>query len=194
MDVAARFAALIETLCGAVAARGAKGAFGAANGALVVLLWSRLRRAAFRFGILAAGAPPPRRRASRPRHRAARKPVLALPRRAAWLLAPVPEASAVAGRLRDLLQTPEAQALIASEPRAGRLLRPLCRALGLRLPACLRLPSRPRRSRPAAVALATARATAPVTAMPRSAPALRLSPRRPVRPGPLQTRAPPAPS
>ena len=57
MDVAARFAALIETLCGAVAARGAKGAFGAANGALVVLLWSRLRRAVRRFAILAAGAP-----------------------------------------------------------------------------------------------------------------------------------------
>ena len=190
MDVAARFAALIETLCGAVAARGAKGAFGAANGALVVLLWSRLRRAVRRFAILAAGAPPPRRRASRPRHRAARTPAVALPRRAAWLLAPVPEACAVAGRLRDLLETPEARALIASEPRAGRLLRPLCRALGLRLPACLRLPPR---SRPA-VAPAKARAAAPTTATPHPAPAPRLSPRRPVRPGPLHTRAPPVPS
>ena len=189
MDVAARFAALIETLCGAVAARGAKGAFGAANGALVVLLWSRLRRAAFRFGILAAGAPPPRRRASRPPHRAARKPALALPRRAAWLLAPVPEASAVAGRLRDLLQTPEAQALIGSEPRVGRLLRPLCRALGLRLPACVRLPPRPRRSVPSAAAPVAA-----IAVMPSPAPIRRFPSRRPIRPGPLRTCAPPAPS
>lgn len=189
MTIAARFAAIIEGLCRAVAARGAKGAFGPASQPLVILLWSRLRRMAARFAILAEGAPKPRPRARRagPRKRV-RGPDL--PRRRAWLLAPVPEASAVAGRLRDLLETPEARALIASEPRAGRLLRPLCRALGLRLPACLRLPPR---SRPA-VAPAKARAAAPTTATPHPAPAPRLSPRRPVRPGPLHTRAPPVPS
>ena len=35
-------------------------------------------------------------------------------------------------------------ALLATAPQAGRLLRPLCHALAVDLPACLRRPSRPR--------------------------------------------------
>lgn len=159
MDVACRFARIVEILCRAVAARGAAGAFGAGNGALVLRLWSRLRRGAARFGVLASGAPPPRPRrrpVSAPPDTASRSSPDAaasrsspdappLPRRAGWLLAPVPEAAAAAGLLRALLQDADTLALIAAEPRLGRILRPLCRALGLALPAELRLPSTPRR-------------------------------------------------
>ncbi|BAJ80163.1 hypothetical protein [Acidiphilium multivorum] len=146
MTIAARFAAIIEGLCRAVAARGAKGAFGPASQPLVILLWSRLRRMAARFAILAEGAPKPRPRARRagPRKRV-RGPDL--PRRRAWLLAPVPEATAAASQLRALLDDPQARALIAADPRFARLLRPLCRALFRRPPA---IPAPPAPARPAA--------------------------------------------
>ncbi|OYV55059.1 MAG: hypothetical protein B7Z76_12080, partial [Acidiphilium sp. 20-67-58] len=72
------------------------------------------------------------------------KPIL--PRRPAWLLAPVPEAAAAAGLLRALLADPALQRRIGEEPRLGRILRPLCHSLGLKLPAMLRLAPRARRT------------------------------------------------
>jgi hypothetical protein len=53
-------------------------------------------------------------------------------------------------RLQSLLATAETRALIAAEPeRMGRLLRPICRTLGVAVPETLRLPPRPRpRPRP----------------------------------------------
>ncbi|WP_236656407.1 hypothetical protein [Acidiphilium sp. C61] len=159
MDVALRFRILIDVLCGAVARRAAAGAFGADGGPLGALLWTRLQRYARHFARLcAAPAPPPRpRRHPRPQHgdntghsdetvqkKNGCKPIL--PRRPAWLLAPVPEAAAAAGLLRALLADPALQRRIGEEPRLGRILRPLCRSLGLKLPAMLRLAPRARRT------------------------------------------------
>ena len=151
MDVARRFRALIDTLCDAVARRGAASAFGKDSGALTILLWTRLRRyAALLRRLCDNQVPAPR---PRPARRRERRPVdrarPALPRRTAWLLAPVPEAAAAAGQLRALLAEPELQRRIGAEPRLGRILRPLCRSLGVKLPAMLRPPPRaPRRPRP----------------------------------------------
>ncbi len=144
MDVARRFRALIDTLCDAVARRGAAGAFGPGSGALTILLWTRLRRyATFLLRLCADDVSAPRPRPSRRRARPPANPArLALPRRTAWLLAPVPEAIAAAGQLRALLADPELQRRIGEEPRLGRILRPLCRCLGVKLPAPLRLPPR----------------------------------------------------
>ncbi|OYW08479.1 MAG: hypothetical protein B7Z59_09960, partial [Acidiphilium sp. 37-67-22] len=143
MDVAIRFRIMIDVLCGAVARRAAAGARHFAR-------------------LCAAPAPPPRPARQHPRPRRGdktghsdkmvqkstdSKPIL--PRRRGWLLAPVPEAAAAAGLLRALFATPEFAARIAAEPRLGRILRPLCRSLGLPLPAILRLtPRAPRRPRP----------------------------------------------
>ena len=153
MNLAARFAAIIQGLCAAVARRGANGAFvretsrrGSAFAdphALTVLLWSRLQRAIARFARLAAGAPPPRPRKTPARPARARS-APDLPRRRGWLLAPVPEATAAASQLRAFLAEPETRALIAAEPRLGRILRPLCRTLGILLPAPQSRARRPR--------------------------------------------------
>ncbi|MBU6357563.1 MAG: hypothetical protein KJS79_12615 [Rhodospirillales bacterium] len=153
MNLAARFAAILHALCAAIARRGANGAFvretsrrGSAFAdphALTVLLWSRLQRAIARFARLAAGAPPPRpRKTPAPPARARSAPDL--PRRRGWLLAPVPEATAAASQLRAFLAEPETRALIAAEPRLGRILRPLCRTLGILLPAPQSRARRPR--------------------------------------------------
>jgi hypothetical protein len=144
MDVARRFRALIDTLCDAVARRGAAGAFGPGSGALTILLWTRLRRYAVLLRRLCDNpVPAPRPRSASRRQRPPVDPArLALPRRTAWLLAPVPEAIAAAGQLRALLADPELQRRIGEEPRLGRILRPLCRCLGVKLPAPLRLPPR----------------------------------------------------
>ncbi|WP_287835021.1 hypothetical protein, partial [Acidiphilium sp.] len=73
-----------------------------------------------------------------PKSRPARPRAPDLPRRRGWILAPLPEAAGIAGRLRALLEDPATIALIGTDPRFGRLLRPLCRTLGLRPPPCLR--------------------------------------------------------
>ncbi|WP_287986900.1 hypothetical protein [Acidiphilium sp.] len=190
MNLAARFAAIIQGLCAAVARRGANGAFvretsrrGSAFAdphALTVLLWSRLQRAVARFARLAAGAPPPRPRQRSNLARPARaRSAPDLPRRRGWLLAPVPEATAAASQLRAFLAEPETRALIAAEPRLGRILRPLCRTLGILLPAPQSRARRPRAP------------GAPVAADPPT------RPHRPARRGthPIRRpRAPPAPA
>ncbi|MBS3023567.1 hypothetical protein [Acidiphilium multivorum] len=191
MNLAARFAAILHALCAAVARRGAAGAFAgeaARQGrrgtafadphTLTVLLWSRLQRAIARFARLAAGAPPPRPRPHTPRPARARS-APDLPRRRGWLLAPVPEATAAASQLRAFLADPETRALIAAEPRLGRILRPLCRTLGILLPAPQSRARRPRAP------------GAPVAADPPT------RPHRPARRGthPIRRpRAPPAPA
>ena len=189
MNLAARFAAILHALCAAVARRGANGAFvgetsrpGSAFAdphAMTVLLWSRLQRAIARFARLAAGAPPPRQRKN-PARPARVRNAPDLPRRRGWLLAPVPEATAAASQLRAFLAEPETRALIAAEPRLGRILRPLCRTLGILLPEAPQ--SRARRPRAPGT---------PVAADPPT------RPHRPAQPGtyPLRRpRAPPAPA
>jgi hypothetical protein len=167
---AERFALIIEGLCRAVAARGAGGRLA---GPLIVLIWTRLGRLAGRFAALAArvaaGTASPRRSASpRRASQRPRPPYRRLPRRFAWLPRLVPEAAAYGAQLQHLLSDPEMAALVAAAPQAGRLLRPLCRMLGVRPPPGLHKPP-----------------AAPPTGPPRSAPLPATSPRprRPV-PGP----------
>ncbi len=158
---AARFARIIEDVCHAVAACGGRGRLA---GPLVILLWTRLRRLATRFAALAARAAEPGRgrsqaAARRPRpkpdalpdtpqdtpHRAARRP--GLPLRFGWLLRLAPEASASGSQLRALLTEPEMAALLAAMPRLARMLRPLCRMLGVVPPGPPAAPARPRAPR-----------------------------------------------
>jgi hypothetical protein len=61
----------------------------------------------------------------------------------------VPEAAAFGAQLQHLLADPEMAALVAAAPQAGRVLRPLCRMLGVRPPpGPLAPPSRPRAPAP----------------------------------------------
>ncbi|MCU4160256.1 hypothetical protein AiwAL_09050 [Acidiphilium sp. AL] len=162
----ARFAGIIEYLCQAVAARGVKGAF--ASPLLTLLLWNRLRFIAARFKAIASApryATPPRRRARTrppapprepepapaPSEPASPEPeALRLPRRFAWLLAPLPESRTAASQLRFFLGDPRVAAMIEADPRFGRLLRPLCHSLGIRPPPCLCIARSPNPSEPAA--------------------------------------------
>ena len=141
-----RFAAIIDLLCRTVAARIAGGRLA---GPLILLIWRRLSRMGVRFAAIAARheagtLPAPRRRPRAPRPARPRPPPL-LPRGVAWLLRLVPEAAGGASQLQHLLADAEMAALIAAAPQAGRILRPLCRMLGLRPPAVLALPPRPAR-------------------------------------------------
>ncbi len=137
LDPADRLALIIDGLCRSVAARIAGRRLA---GPLIILIWTRLRRIGRDFAGLAARIRAGRtvrrsatgRRPARPRGpRGPRR----LPQGFAWLLPLVPEAAAGYGsQLRHLLAEPEMAALIAAAPQARRILRPLCRMLGVRLP------------------------------------------------------------
>ena len=150
---AATLAGIIDLLCRAVAARGVGGWLG---GLSVILVWTRLRRLGARFVRLAArieaGRDIPRRRPrpAAPRPQRSGSPQR-LPRGRGWLVRLVgAEAAAGASQLQHLLATPEMAALLAASPRTGRLLRPLCRTLGVKPPPALTPPPRPaRRTGPA---------------------------------------------
>jgi hypothetical protein len=130
---AAIFADLVEGLCKSIAAHGARGLL---TMPLLLLLWSRLRRMAVRARRLAArtatGAPPPHPRPPTPRS-APSRPYIRLPRGVAWLVRAVPGTAWGAARLQFLLDDP-AMAAAAASPPMRRLLRPLCRMLGVRPP------------------------------------------------------------
>ena len=72
---------------------------------------------------------------------------LRLPRGRGWIIRRIPESGPSAGALHDLLQTADIQDFVQAAPQAARLLRPLCRALGVDQPAWLKLPPRPRTPR-----------------------------------------------
>ncbi len=152
----ARFASIIDLLCRTVAAQIAGRRL---EGPFIILIWRRLRRLGTRFAALAARVAAGRLRPARPRPCVPRqRPPAApspLPRGRAWLMRLVPEAAGAASQLQHLLTDPEMAALIAAAPQAGRILRPLCRMLGIDPPAALRLPppaGRPTTSRRAASA------------------------------------------
>jgi hypothetical protein len=86
---------------------------------------------------------PPRQRAAQPR-----PPVPRLPAGFAWANLRIPAAAPSTGQLRAILQQPDTREFVAAAPQAGRLLRPLCRALGVRPPPWLALPPRPRTPSP----------------------------------------------
>ena len=148
--LAERFACLVEGMCRAIAARSA--GIGLAV-PLMLLLWSRLRRTALRFARLAAKVhagtlPPPRQRRRSPRPAQPAPP--RLPRGFAWLVRRLPQAAAAASQLQHLLADPAMADLLAAAPQAGRLLRPLCRMLGVRPPPARSLSSGRRRAGPVA--------------------------------------------
>ncbi|MCX7381723.1 MAG: hypothetical protein NT133_09990 [Alphaproteobacteria bacterium] len=119
-----------------------------------LVIWAYLIRVRARFlrlmPLLLAGAPPKvwPRRASR--ERGERKtPRLRLPGRKAWLGSEIGWWGRGFGlQIEYLFNDPETAALIAGSPQAQRLLRPLCRMLGLTVPAIPPLPARPRKPRP----------------------------------------------
>ena len=193
---AERFAGIIEGLCRAVAARG--GGRDRLAGPLVVLIWTRLRRIAAQVVALAARVEAGRHRrypSRRPPLRTAGRPAVprrhappVLPHGFAWLLPLVPcEAAGYASQLRYLLAEPEVAALVDAAPQMRRLLRPLCRMLGVSLPPPPRPPAEPApaRSLPAGPALARSLPAGPPAgrAATRPAPPCRTapSPRHPPR-------------
>jgi hypothetical protein len=145
-------------LCRAIAARcaGRDAAITVAR-PLLILLWSRLNRTVLRFASLAARAAAgrlaaPRQRPARPASVSPPSPSpLSSPRppavEFAWLVRLVPGTAAYGSQLQYLLATPEMAALLATAPQAGRILRPLCRMLGVPPPPAP--PARPQAAKPA---------------------------------------------
>jgi len=134
LPVLARLALTLAGLGRAVAGRVGVGVMSAA---MIVLVWQRVRRvereiaglmARFRAGRLRVLVAPRVGRAG-----LARRVVGSwLPRRFGWLLPLVPaEAAGYAGQVRAVLAEPEMMALLAAAPQARRVLRPLCRMLGI---------------------------------------------------------------
>ena len=92
------------------------------------------------------------------RRSALRTPAIALPRRFGWLVqAGGHQAAGFGLQLQTVLNTPEMVELLAASPQAGRILRPLCRALAMEVPGVSEAPrqranagrpKRPRKPRP----------------------------------------------
>jgi hypothetical protein len=120
------------------------------------LLQQRLLRLARRFQALfdrwqsnTLPKPRPRRcpRLDAGPSRTPRKPTPRLPRAFAWVNYRIPESAPPSGWLESLLHDPDTKAFVQAAPQAGRLLRPLCTALGQHHPDWLKLPPRPRKPR-----------------------------------------------
>jgi hypothetical protein len=103
---------------------------------LLVAVWGRIGRIATRLERLIALW----RAGKLPKVRAARgavagaaggRPRVALPTTSAWLLVAVREAAPFGARLESMLSEAECVAFLAAVPQARRLLRPLCRMLGV---------------------------------------------------------------
>lgn len=118
-----------------------------------ILLTHRISRIAQRFRALfaryqAGTLPAPRpSRAGTPsnRHPETSLPTPRFPGGRGWIGAHIQAAAACTGTLDYLLlNTPQMQEFVQAAPQAGRLLRPLCRMLGLIVPDYLRLPPRPK--------------------------------------------------
>ena len=98
------------------------------------------RRLARLMARLPAPTPP---RAPRPGRSGGPAPIR-LPTTKGWLIADLKyEAANFASQLNHLLNRPESVALLAHFPQAGRILRPICRMLGLDHPALARAPRKP---------------------------------------------------
>ena len=158
-DLACRLTRILAALCAAIAVRAARDR---AIQPLLSQLWAALRRRAGRFDSLAArlhaGRLSPRRATppaprKPPPHRSANAAPPRPPRGFAWLVRLAPETAAYGSQLQALLGEPEAASLLEASPQARRLLRPLCRMLGVRpgptLAPALVLPPRQRKPPPA---------------------------------------------
>ena len=109
---------------------------------VVLMAWTRLRGLAVRFEALLADFRAGRLPAAgsvrgtaenlpQPPNLPGLPPPFRAPRDFGWLLRLAPESAAYAGQVEHLLADPEMKALLAGSPQAGRMLRPLCRMLGI---------------------------------------------------------------
>jgi hypothetical protein len=148
---APRFTTLIEELCRVLTKHAGTNRV---DSAMLLLIWNRLTRLAKRFtrlvervqaGTLDDPAPPRSRDASAPPPATPDRPSAApqelLPHHFRWLVNMIPEAEALAADLCWQLQRAEMWELVFAAPRqAGRILRPLCKMLGVDPPSMLQPP------------------------------------------------------
>ena len=104
--------------------------------ALLVAVWGRIGRISTRLERLIAlwrAGKLPKARVYRGRIAGTptQPPVRILPSVPAWLLVAVRDAAPFGNRLEALLSEAECEAFLAAAPQARRLLRPLCRMLGI---------------------------------------------------------------
>jgi hypothetical protein len=104
--------------------------------ALLVAVWGRIGRISTRLERLialwrAGKLPKPPVFRGRVAGTPTRAPVRIFPGVPAWLLVAVREAAPFGARLEELLSEAECVAFLAAVPQARRLLRPLCRMLGV---------------------------------------------------------------
>ncbi len=139
LSLTERFSLSIDGLLRAVAAAIVGGRM---NGAVILLVWTRIKRtetrvlalvAAIRAGRVRGGwVVEARATCASAAPRAVPPAFLKVPRSFAWLIVLVPyHAAGYASQLRHLLAEPDMVALLAATPRLGKILRPLCRMLGI---------------------------------------------------------------
>ena len=126
-ELARRFAVIMAGLGALVAARFLRMPH---LSGFTLLLYGRLNRAVRRFH--RALTQPPQVRVVRARVAAVRVRSLELPRGRGWIVRELGwEAAAFMGYLENLLAEIATQMALAGVPRAGRILRPVCRMLGV---------------------------------------------------------------
>ena len=116
------------------------------------LLYTRLNRMAARFTALFhrwRTATLPAARPSQAGRPYTSRPIVRLPAKRGWVNHRIPAAAPCTGQLEALLHEPELARFLAEAPQAGRILRPLCHALGLPEPIWLQRPPTPKTQRPA---------------------------------------------
>ena len=118
---------------------------------LLALIYHRLTRMALRLDRLTqrwqAGTLPkpraPQTRSAPTRPDSPKTKPIAVPKSHFWLVRLVQPTAQYIVPVEIFLANPETRALVEAAPQAGRILRPLCRALGITPPEWLRLPARP---------------------------------------------------
>ena len=143
--------------------------------ALIIPLWSWLGRSGRRFGRVKVQPVAVTVRAVMPRVGKVRARGVRLPSRRGWLVRALGyEAAGYGSQLAALLAEPELQALLLATPAAGRILRPLCRMLGVEpvgalAPAVVAdAPVRARRVRPTRVRIPLPGSTRPYICGPKA--------------------------
>jgi hypothetical protein len=130
---------MVEALCSVVVL----GLHTGLPGPLIVHLWERLTRLANRFNAIAARPIKPRETANpipappKPPAETCHDPrfkTRRLPTANGWLLKLLPEADTFVSQLQAMLADPEIAALLKAKPSLIRLLRPICRMLGVQPP------------------------------------------------------------
>ena len=152
-SAADRFVSMIDALCTVIVTGLAAGM----SGPEVIGIWDRLTRILTRFAaILARPVKPRTTRTTTARPPVARQPiqprpfkVRRLPTGYGWLIRRLPAASPFAEELQRLIGDPQMAALLQANPGMARMLRPLCRMLGVQQPPEQRAPRLQRAVHPA---------------------------------------------